>query len=115
MKNSYSIKTYAKINLTLDVTGKRPDGYHNIDSIFEEISVFDTVTVYLNDSEKTTVSCNVSEVPCDDRNIVWKAADVFFSTQELKIPVSTFTSKKIFLVRPVWGEEVRMLQVCSEF
>lgn len=86
MNNSYSIKTYAKINLTLDVTGKRPDGYHNIDSIFEELSVFDTVTVSLNDSEKTTVSCNVPEVPCDERNIVWKAADVFFSAAGIKNP-----------------------------
>lgn len=86
MNNSYSIKTYAKINLTLDVTGKRPDGYHNIDSIFEELSVFDTVTVSLNDSEKTTVSCNVPEVPCDERNIVWKAADVFFDATGIKKP-----------------------------
>ncbi|MDO5148724.1 MAG: 4-(cytidine 5'-diphospho)-2-C-methyl-D-erythritol kinase [Oscillospiraceae bacterium] len=86
MNKSFSIKTYAKINLTLDVTGRRSDGYHNIDSIFEEISVSDTVTVSLNDSEKTTVSCNVPEVPCDERNIVWKAADVFFSTTGVKNP-----------------------------
>ena len=43
MSKTLSLKTYAKINLTLDVTGKREDGYHNIDSIFEEISIYDTV------------------------------------------------------------------------
>lgn len=86
MESQISIKTFAKINLTLDVKGKREDGYHNIDSIFEEISLYDTVTVSRNESGKITVSCNVPEIPCDERNIVYKAASIFFKISEIQNP-----------------------------
>ena len=86
MCKTLSLKTYAKINLTLDVTGKREDGYHNIDSIFEEISIYDTVTVSLNDSSEITVSCNVPGIPCDERNIVYKAASIFFEETGIRNP-----------------------------
>jgi len=79
MNNRLSVNTYAKINLTLDVTGRRPDGYHNIDSIFEEISVYDTVTIEKNSSGSIAVSCSVPGIPCDENNIVYKAAQIFFS------------------------------------
>ncbi len=46
----------AKINLTLDVTGKRPDGYHNILSIMQSVDLYDTITVTDNDSGQITVS-----------------------------------------------------------
>ncbi|MBQ5989131.1 MAG: 4-(cytidine 5'-diphospho)-2-C-methyl-D-erythritol kinase [Oscillospiraceae bacterium] len=86
MSKSLSLKTYAKINLTLDVTGKREDGYHNIDSIFEEISIYDTVSVATNDSGRITVSCNVPGIPCDEHNIVYKAASIFFEETGIKNP-----------------------------
>lgn len=86
MNNRLSVKTYAKINLTLDVTGKRPDGYHNIDSIFEEISVYDIVTVEKNSTERITVTCNIPGIPCDESNIVYKAAAVFFEETGISNP-----------------------------
>ncbi|MBP0962016.1 MAG: 4-(cytidine 5'-diphospho)-2-C-methyl-D-erythritol kinase [Oscillospiraceae bacterium] len=86
MSKTLSLKTYAKINLTLDVTGKREDGYHNIDSIFEEISIYDTVSVATNDSGRITVSCNVPGIPCDEHNIVYKAASIFFEETGIKNP-----------------------------
>lgn len=52
----------AKINLTLDVTGKRPDGYHNILSIMQSVDLYDTITVTDNDSGQITVSCNYEGV-----------------------------------------------------
>ena len=73
-----SIRTHAKINLSLDVTEKRKDGYHNIDSIFEEISLYDTITISKNDSHSVTVKCNVSDIPCNEHNIAYKAALAFF-------------------------------------
>lgn len=81
-----SIRTYAKINLTLDVTEKRPDGYHNIDSIFEEISLYDVITITLTGSEKITVTCDVPEIPCNEKNIVYKAADEFFRITGISNP-----------------------------
>ncbi len=78
--------TYAKINLSLDVTGKRPDGYHNIESIFEEISLCDTVTIEFNNSKNISVSCSKPGIPTDSRNIVWKAAAEFFKESGIENP-----------------------------
>lgn len=82
--NTISIKTHAKINLTLDVTEKRPDGYHNIDSIFEEISLYDTVSITVTDSEDITISCDNPDIPCDKNNIVYKASEKFFEYTGIK-------------------------------
>lgn len=81
-----SASTYAKINLSLDVTGKRPDGYHNIDSIFEEISLCDTVTIEFNNTKDISVSCSKPGIPTDSRNIVWKAASEFFKASDISNP-----------------------------
>ena len=68
----------AKINLTLEVLGKRPDGYHDIATIMQSVSLSDAVTVSDNDSGKVTISCDYPGVPCDDSNICAKAAYRFF-------------------------------------
>lgn len=68
-------KANAKINLTLDVVGRRDDGYHLIDSVFQSVSVFDSVSVQKSDS--IAVSCSDSEL-CDQSNIAYKAAQKFF-------------------------------------
>lgn len=69
----------AKINLTLDVVSKRSDGYHEISSIMQAVDLYDTVTLSDNDSKAITISCNYEGVPCDDTNICYKAADLFFN------------------------------------
>ena len=68
----------AKINLTLEVLGKRPDGYHNISTVMQAVDLYDVITITDNDSGKVTVSCNYEGVPCDDSNICAKAAYRFF-------------------------------------
>ncbi|MBE6853788.1 MAG: 4-(cytidine 5'-diphospho)-2-C-methyl-D-erythritol kinase [Ruminococcus sp.] len=96
MNKQLSVKTYAKINLTLDVTEKRYDGYHNIDSIFEEISLFDTVTVSITDRGKTNVSCSEKDIPINENNIAFKAAEAFFEKTKIHNPgVDIFIEKKI--------------------
>ncbi len=82
--NKISIKTYAKINLSLDVTEKRHDGYHNIDSIFEEISLHDVITVTQDESGIISVSCTKPDIPCNEKNIAYKAADEFFRYSGIK-------------------------------
>ena len=75
---SLTAKAYAKINLYLDVTGKRDDGYHDIKSIMQQVSLCDTVTVTKTDSDCITVSCTDLSVPTDGKNIVYKCAARFF-------------------------------------
>lgn len=78
-----SIKTAAKINLALDVTGKLPNDYHTIESVFQTVGLYDEITVTLTESN-INISCTVperfaesDEIPCDERNIAYKAAKLF--------------------------------------
>ena len=72
------LKAPAKINLSLDVLGKRPDGYHELSTVMQAIDLYDEITLTGNDSGKVTISCDYEGVPCDDRNICAKAAYKFF-------------------------------------
>lgn len=69
---------FAKLNLTLDVLGKRPDGYHNLQSVMQTISVRDDVEIDLDTGKDWTLSCDRAEIPTDETNLAWKAATVFF-------------------------------------
>ena len=68
---------FAKLNLTLDVLDKRPDGYHDIKSIMQTISIRDDVEIDLNTGKPWKLVCNMEGVPTDSRNLAWKAAEVF--------------------------------------
>lgn len=68
-------KTNAKINLTLDIVGRREDGYHIIDSVFQSVSVSDDISVEKNDI--ITVFCSDNNL-CDQSNIAYMAAQKFF-------------------------------------
>lgn len=68
----------AKINLSLDVVGKRPDGYHNIELIFLEIPLYDTVSISLRNDGEINLSCDDKTLPTDEKNIAYKAAKAFF-------------------------------------
>lgn len=76
-----TVKAPAKINLTLDILGKRPDGYHNVAMVMQTVSLYDTVSVDFADGEgdSIAISCPAyPDVPCDERNIVAKAARAFY-------------------------------------
>lgn len=76
--NSLSQKAYAKINLTLDVTGIMPNGYHSLRTVMQTVSLFDTVTVTLNERPSIQIFCDEVGVPTDERNTCYKAAKLFF-------------------------------------
>ena len=67
-------KSYAKINLTLDVIEKRQDGYHNIDGIMQMIDLYDEVEV--KNSDKFEITSNSKDIPLDERNLVYKVYKV---------------------------------------
>ena len=68
---------FAKINLTLDVLGKRPDGYHDLQSVMQTISIRDDVEVEVGTGQPWTLSCDREDMPQDGTNLAWKAAQVF--------------------------------------
>ncbi|MBR4881399.1 MAG: 4-(cytidine 5'-diphospho)-2-C-methyl-D-erythritol kinase, partial [Clostridia bacterium] len=73
-------KAYAKINLYLDVTGIRDNGYHNIKSIMQTVSLHDVVSVESTDAgvSKIELTCSEPAVPTGEKNIAYKAAAAFF-------------------------------------
>lgn len=75
----FSIKAPAKVNLFLDVLSKRPDGYHNINSVMQSISLCDEVSLEVTRAEKNEISvCGTSdEIKWDESNLVYKACSAF--------------------------------------
>lgn len=73
------VKTPAKINLTLEVLNKRSDGFHNIQSIMQAISLYDYLTFTVDFCEKNTIilSGNTDNIPYNESNLVYKAAEKF--------------------------------------
>lgn len=81
---SITLKAPAKINLILDIVGKRKDGYHNLRSVMQTISIFDYVTLTVN-GEKTelpdiSITCNVPDIPADKRNIAYKSCCAYIKS-----------------------------------
>ena len=69
---------FAKLNLTLDVLGKRADGYHNLQSVMQTISMRDDIEIDVGTGKPWKLTCTNDQIPCDERNLAWKAAKVFF-------------------------------------
>lgn len=72
------VKAYAKINLHLDVTEIRNDGYHNIQSVMQSVSLCDIVDIERIEGDEIIIECDTQGVPLDERNIAYKAARRFF-------------------------------------
>ncbi len=68
---------YAKLNLTLDVLGKREDGYHDLKSVMQTISVRDDVEIDVGTGAPWRLLCNIPQIPTDEKNLAWKAAKVY--------------------------------------
>jgi 4-diphosphocytidyl-2-C-methyl-D-erythritol kinase len=66
------VNAYAKINWSLRITGKRADGFHDIETLFQTISLHDTLT--FEPSDRLTLTCDDPTIPVDERNLVVRAA-----------------------------------------
>lgn len=87
---------FAKINLTLDVLSKRADGYHDIQSIMQSVSLCDEITIILQTGKGWSLECSKPDIPCDSRNLAWKAAVVFFEATGVDPEgISVYIDKKI--------------------
>ncbi len=90
-----TVAAYAKINLHLDVTAKRADGFHDIRTIMQTVSLCDTVKLTLTADGKITVRSDVPSVPLGNENIAYRAAKLFFEVNSLSSGVEIEIKKRI--------------------
>ncbi len=74
----------AKINLMLDILARLDNGYHSLFMLMQSVDLYDTVTVETDGTGEISITSNEEGIPCDKRNIAYKAADAFFSYTGVK-------------------------------
>ncbi len=91
-----SLCAYAKLNLYLDITGKRSDGYHLLETVMQSIDLCDIVTIKMSDKAgATTVGCSDPKIPEGKKNICFKAANYFYSAARRYPASEIFIEKRI--------------------
>ena len=99
---SLSLKAPAKINLFLKILRRRPDDYHEIESLMQKIELFDTLH-FFREGESITLSCPDTSLPEDEGNLVYRAAQAFFSFTGIKAGVKIVLEKKIPIAAGLGG------------
>lgn len=92
-KKKIKIPSFAKINWFLNILGKRPDGFHEICTVFQTVSLFDTLT--FSESDELVLSCDDSSIPTDERNLIIKAAEILRGRFDVKKGAEIYLEKRI--------------------
>lgn len=96
MERALCVPAFAKLNLTLDVLGKRADGYHEMDMVMQSVSLFDEVYITISDTPGIKVDINRDDLPKDLHNIAGKAARAFLDYVNLSdVGVKVYIIKNI--------------------
>lgn len=89
------LRALAKINLGLDILGKREDGYHEVRMIMQTIQMYDVLEIKKKEEPGISLSVNYPFVPCDERNLVYKAAQLLMDEFQVKQGVTMRLEKFI--------------------
>ncbi len=95
MNQTLRLSAYAKINLTLAVTGKREDGYHTLSSVMQRVSLHDSLQLQISDGDGVYLKTNLPYLPTDERNLCVKAARLYLETASLVYRVDMQMNKRI--------------------
>ena len=82
------LPSFAKINWTLRILGRRPDGYHEVATILQSISLCDELTFELRDDGEISLTCDDPELPVDESNLIVKAAKVLQTNAGVNITLT---------------------------
>lgn len=89
------LKARAKINITLDVLRRREDGYHDLSMIMQTINLCDNIFIKKIDKDEIQLKSNLSWLPCDGRNLIYKAADLLKNRYNIKSGIYIELNKNI--------------------
>lgn len=95
MSKEISLHAFAKINLSLSVLGKRDDGFHEIETIFQTVSLNDTLTFSSLDDELLELTCDDSNIPVDESNLIIRAAKILRERFNVKRGARIHLEKRI--------------------
>lgn len=90
-----SLKSRAKINITLDVIGKRPNGYHDLSMIMQTVSLYDIIYMRKMHAKGIKLTTNLSWLPNNEGNIVYQAAKLFKQTCQIDTGIFIDLNKRI--------------------
>ena len=79
---SLVLRAPAKVNLSLRIIGRRQDGYHDLDTVMQKLDLFDLITLTVTDESGIILRCPDSDLPEDQSNIIFRAAEAFFAVCE---------------------------------
>ena len=106
------LKAYGKINLALDVLGRREDGYHEVRMIMQTVGLHDRIDLYATQEPGIRIETNLFYLPDNEQNLAHKAARLL--TEEFGIRQGLSIHLRKFIPgRPVWPEEVQTLPLFS--
>ena len=91
------LKALGKINLGLDVLGRRPNGYHDVRMVMQTVYLYDQILLEKTDKEGISLETNLFYLPVNENNLAYRAAKML----------------NTFRLRQVWQEEAPMRQQCS--
>ncbi len=92
---SLRIPAFAKVNLCLDILGRRPDGYHELRTIFQALSLHDTLELSLTRQRKIQLECSDPSLPCGPENLVWRALDALRRALHIRSGIHAMLYKRI--------------------
>ncbi|MBQ9766938.1 MAG: 4-(cytidine 5'-diphospho)-2-C-methyl-D-erythritol kinase [Lachnospiraceae bacterium] len=86
---------YAKINLSLDILGTRPDGYHEVQMLMQSLTLHDTITLTATEEKGIVMTCSDTTLPVDEHNLAYRAAVLFCETYDIPCGIKLHLEKKI--------------------
>lgn len=89
------LKALGKINLGLDVLGKRPDGYHDVRMVMQTIYLYDQITITKRKESGIGLSTNLFYLPVNENNLAYRAAKLLMDEFEIRSGVDIFLEKHI--------------------
>lgn len=93
--NEISLNAYGKLNLSLDVVGKKPNGYHLVRMIMQTVDLYDTITIKKQAEQGITLSTNREDLPTNEDNLIYKAAKMLMDEFHITDGVSIHLEKRI--------------------
>ncbi|MGB6482829.1 MAG: 4-(cytidine 5'-diphospho)-2-C-methyl-D-erythritol kinase [Candidatus Acidiferrales bacterium] len=103
MNKTVRLSAFAKVNLCLHILGKLPDGYHELRTVFQSISLHDSLELELSSSREIALEINDPALPADSSNLVWRAIDALKRELRLRHGFRARLTKRIPVARGLGG------------